>query len=125
MATCLVIDDVEVTRYTTKELLADIGVEALTVGNFQEATDALRIEAYDVILLDWHVGKASGLDFLKELRTDMGVKTPVIVFSGVEDESKASEAVSAGASSFLSKPTTKEKLAQAFQHLGVQVSNSN
>lgn len=122
MTRCLVVDDVEVTRFTTKELLGDMGIDSDVVANTEAALQSLQSGEFDLVLLDWHIGKESGLDFIATIRSEFGSTIPVIVFSGVEDESRSSEAIKAGANFFLQKPTTKEKLKQGLQSLGIKTS---
>lgn len=121
MTKCLIVDDVEVTRFTTKNILEGIGVEPVVTKTAEEAKQALRSGNFDVILLDWHLGKESGLDLIKEVREKYGSSFPIVVFSGVEKDAQSSEALKAGASKFLEKPTTQDKLERCFRDLGVAV----
>lgn len=117
MTTCLVIDDVEVTRFTATEFLTEMGLDIVVADNGEEALKALRQKSVDVVLLDWHLGKKSGIDLLKEIRSEFGSKLPVVVFSGVTARASANEALDAGANSFLEKPTTREGLERCFREL--------
>lgn len=121
MPKCLVVDDVEVTRFTAQEYLSELGIEVAVAKDGDQALDTLRRSQVDVVLLDWHLKKASGLDLLKNIRKEFPRSLPVIVFSGVEGQAKANEAINAGANSFLEKPTTKEKLAVCLKGLGITV----
>ncbi len=123
MAKCLVVDDVEVTRFTTKEILAELQVDSVMANDPGEALKVLKGGGIDVILLDWHLGKESGLDLLQTIRSEYG-SLPVIVFSGVEGEEKSKEAIDAGANSFLVKPTTKEKVEGALSKVGISFTAS-
>lgn len=121
MPKCLVVDDVEVTRFTAQEFLSELGVEVVAAKDGAQALDVLRKAPVDVVLLDWHLRKTSGLDVLKDIRKEFPRSLPIIVFSGVEGQAKANEAINAGANSFLEKPTTKEKLAGCLKGLGITV----
>jgi len=123
MVKCLVIDDVKVTRYTAETFLEELGVSVVSVENAERAKDVLSRDRFDFILLDWHLRGDSGLDFLREIREKSSAKVPVIVFSGVEGQAKASEAISAGANAFLEKPTTKENLSRCIGNIGIKLSN--
>lgn len=122
MPKCLVIDDVEVTRFTTDQFLSEMGFDVAAANDLDQAAESLRSGHYDVILLDWHIGKTSGIDFLKDMRGKMNIRTPVIVFSGVENQGNAGIAINAGANAFLEKPTTKEKLTACMKNIGIKVS---
>ncbi len=120
MKKCLVVDDVEVSRYTVKIFLEEAGVEVLEAADGEGALNVLESQDVDFILLDWHLKKKSGLDLLEIIRKEKGKNLPVIVFSGVEGESKREEAINAGADSFILKPTTKEALSKAMEEVGVK-----
>ena len=108
MAKCLIVDDVDVTKFSTGLILKDMGVESDVAGNVQEAISALGSNTYDVVILDWCIGKDSGIDLLKRMRLDLGVRSPVIVLSGVMKQSSSTEVTDAGGDAFIEKPATKE-----------------
>ena len=97
MAKCLIVDDVDVTKFSTGLILKDMGVESDVAGNVQEAISALGSNTYDVVILDWCIGKDSGIDLLKRMRLDLGVlldeacRTTGVVLG--EDERKAHSAL--------------------------------
>ncbi len=120
MKKCLVIDDVEVSRYTVKVFLEEAGIEMLEAADGKEALDVLESQNVDFILLDWHLKKKSGLDLLEVIRKEKGEHLPVVVFSGVEGEGKREEAIKAGANGFILKPTTKEALNRVMEEIGIK-----
>jgi DNA-binding NtrC family response regulator len=119
MKKCLIVDDVEVTRFSTSYFLSEIGIESIAVGNITDAMKHLNGSKFDALFLDWHIGKDSGIELLKKIRIEFGNSMPVIVFSGVEKQSAAPEAIQAGANVFIEKPTTKEKLNGALKSIGL------
>ena len=119
MKKCLVVDDVEVTRFTVKQIVSDLGLDLVMAVTGDEALAALRHDQIDVVLLDWYLRKKSGLELLAQIRAEFGARLPVILFSGVESSNKRDEALRAGANAFLEKPTTKEKLEVCFKELGI------
>ncbi len=119
MKKCLIIDDVEVTRFTSEQIVQALGLQTAAVASIDEANEALSKDHYDCILLDWHIRKLSGLEYLKVLKSGPHAHIKVIVFSGVEGVEKQSEALQAGASAFIAKPTTKEKLMQTLKDLSM------
>lgn len=118
MPKCLVIDDVEVTRYSTDTFLTKMGFEVSAANDPKAAIASLKKDSFNVILLDWHLGKESGIDLLREIREDLNIKIPVVVISGVKDQKHAPEAINAGANAFLEKPTTYEGLKKCLKNLG-------
>lgn len=120
MKTCLIVDDVTVSRFTSKAFLEPLGLEIYEADDEDSAVTVLENKNIDVILLDWHLRHKSGLDFLQTLRQSSKYKNlPVVMFSGVEGEENAQEALNAGANGFISKPTTKEKIEQVFSQIGI------
>ena len=120
MAKCLVVDDVEVTRFTTTKILEEMGIKCETAETPDEASKKLNQGGYDVIFLDWHIGANSGIDLLKKIRSQHGQSMKVVMFSGVEGADKAGEAADAGANDFITKPTTPEKVQTALRDLGIR-----
>ena len=64
---------------------------------------------FDLILLDMVIPGTDdrwqqGLDLLKRVRRDLGVKAPVLMMSGGWDTRKETEALSEGAVGYLHKP---------------------
>lgn len=121
MTKCLVVDDVEVTRFTATEFLTDMGVEVVVASNRDEALSQLRMSRVDVVLLDWHLGRVSAADLLAEIRAEFGASLSVVVFSGVDPKISKKEALGAGANSFLEKPTTRELLERCLKELRLPV----
>lgn len=119
MPNCLIVDDVTVTRFAAQSFLEELGVDSTEAEDGDAALAALEAGGVDVVLLDWHLKKKSGLELLGAIREKYGKSLKVIVFSGVEGGDKANEAKAAGADGFISKPTTKEKLEAEFKNVGV------
>lgn len=68
------------------------------------------------MLLDWHMPKLDGLEFLKRLRAEVSLKSQKVT---EVDISQGQRAVDAGADDFLGKPFTSEMLAERLRNLGV------
>ena len=118
MPTCLVVDDVTVTRFAARSFIEEMGMDVVEAADGEEALAAL-VNGVDIILLDWHLKKKSGIELLQVIRQKYGDGLKVVMFSGVEGEAKTSEAKAAGANGFIVKPTTKEKIESEFRKIGV------
>jgi two-component system response regulator HydG len=119
MKKCLIVDDVEVTRFTVEEMSVLLGLEVKSAATADEAYKIIEANSIDVVLLDWHLRKASGIDVLKEIKAKHGSRIKVVMISGVEQADKAREAREAGADAFLQKPTTLEHLKDCFTEIKV------
>lgn len=65
------------------------------------------------ILLDWHLGKQRGDEFLKRLRADSRLAAiPVVVFTTSDDASDLALAYASGANGYVIKPGTFAELIQ-------------
>ena len=66
-----------------------------------------------LILLDWHLGRQRGDEFLKRLRADSRLAAiPVVVFTTSDDASDLALAYASGANGYVVKPGTFAELIQ-------------
>ncbi len=79
------------------------------VQRLSEGIERLRGRAFDVILLDLSLPDSQGLDTLGRA-LEHASDTPVVVFTGTEDEELGLEAVREGAQDYLVKGQVDEKL---------------
>ncbi|HMK65923.1 MAG TPA: response regulator, partial [Thermodesulfobacteriota bacterium] len=70
--------------------------------SFEEGLSGLNREVYDVCLLDYRLGKKSGLDLLSEL-TQKGAQIPIIILTGQGDYDIDLKAMKLGAADYLVK----------------------
>lgn len=87
----------------------------------------------DIVILDWQLPRKSGLEILKEIRawSGSGTELPVLVLTGDPRKTSRYEALSAGATDFVSKPFDEQELLLRinnllqlhFLHLEVQDEN--
>jgi CheY-like chemotaxis protein len=98
----------------TKEAFKEAGLiyGVVSIPNGDEALDLLRRENKysnhpppDLICLDLHLPKKSGLEVLAEIKADPKLKvTPVLVVSGSDDPNEVQEAYELHASCYIRKP---------------------
>jgi PAS domain S-box-containing protein len=74
-----------------------------------EAKDILKQRTYDIVLSDLGLPDSTGLDTFKRLNSEIP-DTPIIVLSGLEDETAALEAVQLGAQDYLLKKYELDKI---------------
>jgi two-component system cell cycle sensor histidine kinase/response regulator CckA len=78
------------------------GLESRRVDTADDLRDALKSEAWDIVLSDYSLPTLTALDALRVLQ-EMSLDIPFLVVSGTIDEEVAVEVLRAGAMDFLSK----------------------
>lgn len=116
MIRALIADDHAVVRQGLKQILGDTP-EMLVAGeatNGQEVLDKVRAETWDVVVLDISMPDRSGLDILKQLRSERP-KLPVLVLSMHSEDQYAMRVLKAGASGYLTKDSAPDELVNAIR----------
>ncbi len=119
------VDDSEVMRQRLKRLLADVPeVQVIgEAGRAQEATDAIREEKPDVILLDIHLLNGSGIDVLQNLKKAESAPA-VIILTDYPYPQYRQKCLTAGADFFFVKSTEFDQVVPALKQL-IQRANSS
>jgi DNA-binding NtrC family response regulator len=113
MATILVVDDEVGIRALLSEILTDEGHSVELAEDAAQAR-AVRERAHpDLVLLDIWMPDVDGITLLKEWGAMGQLSMPVIMMSGHGTIDTAVEATKFGASAFLEKPITLQKLLRA------------
>ena len=106
----LVVDDFATMRRIVKGVLKQLGFSNIVEAeDGTAALDALKKEKVGLIVSDWNMPKMTGLDLLKAVRSDEGLKeTPFIMVTAEGQKENVIEAVKAGVSNYIVKPFTPE-----------------
>ena len=115
MATILVVDDELGIRGLLSEILSDEGHTVDLAENAAEARAARERLKPDLVLLDIWMPDVDGISLLKEWGAAGLLNMPVIMMSGHGTIDTAVEATKHGASAFLEKPITLQKLLRAVE----------
>lgn len=110
MATILIVDDEPGIRGLLEEILTDEGHAVDLAKNAQEARTYRQNKTPDLVLLDIWMPDTDGVTLLKEWAAQGLLTMPVIMMSGHATINTAVEATKIGASSFLEKPISMQKL---------------
>jgi len=116
MIRVLIADDHAVVRQGLRQILGDTPemVVAGEATNGQEVLDRVRAETWDVVVLDISMPDRSGLDVLKQLRSERP-KLPVLVLSMYAEDQYAVRVLKAGASGYLTKDSAADELVKAIR----------
>jgi len=113
MATILVVDDELGIRALLSEILTDEGHTVELAENAAQARQVRESLRPDLVLLDIWMPDVDGITLLKEWSASGQLSMPVIMMSGHGTIDTAVEATKVGASAFLEKPVTLQKLLRA------------
>ena len=116
MIRVLIADDHAVVRQGLRQILGDTP-EMLVAGEAatgQQVLDKVRAESWDVVVLDISMPDLSGLDVLKQIRSERP-KLPVLVLSMYSEDQYAMRVLKAGASGYLTKESATDELVKAIR----------
>ena len=103
----LVAEDNAINKFLIMRVLKDWNIEVDVADNGQEALDLLKINEYQMILMDTFMPVMNGLDAIKLIRNGYvpgKEQIPIITFSAAAMETDKQVAIDAGANDVVSKP---------------------
>jgi Response regulators consisting of a CheY-like receiver domain and a winged-helix DNA-binding domain len=106
----LVIEDDVTLGHALREFLGDQGYAVDWVTDGERALGALAGQAYDLLVLDLNLPGKSGLDVLRELRSDGG-QMPVLILTARDALEDRVAGLDAGADDYVTKPFDLPELA--------------
>jgi len=108
----LVVDDFATMRKIVRNLLRQLGYQ-----HIDEAEDGvvalrkLKSTKYDMIICDWNMPNMTGIELLREVRSDESLKPiPFLMVTAEANKENVIEAVKAGVSNYIVKPFTADTL---------------
>lgn len=115
----LVVEDSALMRQLYRAVLAGEGAEIIYAENGAEALDcAAENPDVELFIVDINMPQMDGLEFLRRLRSELGVvDVPALVVSTEAEEEDHRAAIEAGASGYLKKPWTPPDLLAAVRGL--------
>lgn len=109
--TILIADDSASMRQLISFALKDAGYDVITAVDGKDALGKLNGSKVDMVFTDLNMPNMDGIQFIRELRATPANKfTPVVMLTTESQEAKKQEGKQAGASGWLVKPFTPEKL---------------
>ncbi len=114
----LIADDHPIVRAGFKQVIADTPdmLVADEAGNGQEVLNLIGKKDYDLVLLDISMPGRSGLEILKDLKSEKP-KLPVLILSIYPEEQYAVRALRAGASGYMTKASAANELIAAIRKI--------
>jgi len=118
MTRIVIADDHAIVRKGLKQIISEIP-ELIVDGEAASADElltVLRSRTFDVLVLDLTLGTRSGIDLLKQIRSEFP-RLPVLILSMHAEELFAVRALRAGASGYIQKESAPDELVQAIQRI--------
>jgi two-component system response regulator AtoC len=110
----LVVEDEAYVRASLVEILTERGYEVLAADSVDEALSRLARSSVDVVLTDFRMPGADGLELVRRLQSS-SPELPVVVLTGQGTIGSAVECLKAGASDYILKPADPEALEIALE----------
>ncbi len=119
--TVLVVDDDPVACDHAKMVLGKLGVTTETASSGQEAVEMVklrhaRMEPYNLIVVDWQMPEMDGVETTRQIRTEIGDESAIIILTAYNWDDILDEAIAAGVDSFISKPLFTGNLLDEFKN---------
>ncbi|MDT8384782.1 MAG: adenylate/guanylate cyclase domain-containing protein [Gammaproteobacteria bacterium] len=135
----LVVDDEITNRDILQRMLVRQGYSVSLASGGRQAQELIRLNAYDLVLLDIMMPEVDGIAVLKAARQQFSMtELPIIMATALDETDQVANALSLGANDYLTKPFNKKillarvhtqtALAQAYNkaiHLAEDVSRRN
>ncbi len=110
--TALIVDDSVAMRQMVTFSLARSGFEVIEAANGAEGLSRLEKKRVDLIITDLNMPVMDGIEFIRRLRARSASKyTPVLMLTTESAPAKKQEGRAAGATGWIVKPFSPEKLA--------------
>jgi two-component system response regulator AtoC len=112
----LIVDDDDALRRMLVDYLGTEGYTALGVRSVQQGEEALKADAFDLVIADLRLEDGSGLDLLKQLK-QIAPRTYGILMTGYATMETAVEAIRIGLFDYMIKPILPAQLDLVLQRL--------
>jgi CheY-like chemotaxis protein/signal transduction histidine kinase len=103
--TLLVVDDDAMNRDLLTRQLVREGYAVFTAASGKEALDKLRLQDFDLVLLDVMMPEMDGIQVLERIQQDPGLhEIPVVMISALDEIDSVARCIDKGAADYLAKP---------------------
>ncbi|MEW6220471.1 MAG: response regulator [Thermodesulfobacteriota bacterium] len=111
-ARILLVEDNEINQQVAGELLGQVGLVVAVAGNGREAVDAVREEAFDLVLMDIQMPEMDGLAASRAIRSLAGpVKDlPIVAMTAHAMAGDREKSLAAGMNDHVTKPIDPDEL---------------
>jgi CheY-like chemotaxis protein len=119
----LVVEDNAINQIVAKGLLTKLGHTVDVADDGAEAVVSVQSYPYDLVLMDMQMPVMDGLEATRRIRAlaDKAAAVPIIAMTANAMKSDEERCLQAGMTGFVSKPVSKERLAELIEDLFSQV----
>ena len=111
MPRIMIVDDVTAIRQIVNKVFQDVGYQVTEAARGEEALDLAKIKRVHLVITDVEMPGMSGLDLIRALRELKTYKTiPILILARDASDENIKKAEALGASGFIEKPFTPERL---------------
>lgn len=111
METILLVEDEQPIRQMLGFALSRAGYRTLEAGDARQAQNTLRETQPDLILMDWMLPDATGIELIRHLKRDsFNSDIPVIMLTAKSSEDDKITGLNSGADDYVSKPFSPKEL---------------
>jgi DNA-binding response OmpR family regulator len=103
MYICILEDDLALSKEVASQVDA-LGHRTAIFNNGGDVIRALKIETFDLFILDWHVPGRSGVQVLEYIRQARQLQTPILFLTSRSDEKDLISVFQLGADDYCTKP---------------------
>jgi CheY-like chemotaxis protein len=119
----MIVDDETMALQVLKDILEPMGNDVTTFSDSRQAVTCLEEQRFDCILLDVNMPDPDGFELTRRARASgVNNRTPIVMLTGMCDVETMRKAFSAGASGFLGKPITRDRIHTLLAAMGGPVS---
>ena len=101
---CAVLDDDKAQTELVVKLLGDAGYACEVFHQGRTLINRLRLDTFDLLVIDWNMPGMSGIEVLKSVRQGQHASLPVLMITSRSDDEDVVEGLAAGADDYIVKP---------------------
>src|SRR5579863_8923116 len=111
----MVVDDQPEILAVIKAMMEPLGCEILTLTESREAALRAKTHSFDAVFVDVRMPHMDGFDLTRSVRSSpMNGKVPIVMLTGSDDVQTMQLGFKAGATYFLGKPVSLERIQSLF-----------
>lgn len=117
MKKILVVDDEEILRMLICDTLEDLGYEIDEAEDGQEALNKVKLQSYDLMVLDYMMPNVTGIEVIERLPEETKKNLPILMLTAKAQAADRQTVLDKGADYFMSKPFSPTELASVVEEI--------